>query len=62
LSTRKTEVVMVTEKEEYWIRTDGRDIDIESLIIPKCVELHKQRRIERWPMAPPESEHAVEDD
>jgi phosphopantothenate-cysteine ligase len=43
LSTRKMEVVLVTETEETWIRTEGKDIDIEKLIIPKCVELHQKR-------------------
>jgi phosphopantothenate---cysteine ligase (ATP) len=43
LNTRKTEVVLVTEKDENWIRTEGRDIDIEKLIIPKCIELHQKR-------------------
>lgn len=43
LSTRKSEVVLVTEKEEVWVRTGGRDIDIEQLIIPKCIELHQKR-------------------
>jgi phosphopantothenate-cysteine ligase len=43
LTTRKTEVVLVTENEETWVRTEGKDIDIESLIIPKCIELHKKR-------------------
>jgi hypothetical protein len=31
------------EKGESWIRTDGTDVDIEKLIIPRCVELHRQR-------------------
>ena len=43
LSTRKTEVVLVTENDDMWLRTEGRDIDIESLIIPKCIELHERR-------------------
>jgi phosphopantothenate-cysteine ligase len=43
LNTRKTEVVLVTEKNENWVRTDGKDVDIESLIIPKCIELHQKR-------------------
>jgi phosphopantothenate---cysteine ligase (ATP) len=43
LNTRKTEVVLVKEKEEQWVRTGGADIDIESLIVPKCVELHNRR-------------------
>jgi hypothetical protein len=62
LSTRKTEVVLVTEKEENWIRTDGNDVDIESLIIPKCIELH-QRRIKQGRLQEdPANESAVEDD
>jgi len=36
LNTRKYEVVLVDEKTETWLRTEGRDIDIESLIVPKC--------------------------
>jgi phosphopantothenate-cysteine ligase len=43
LNTRKFEVVLVTEKDEVWVRTEGEDIDIESLIIPKCIELHQER-------------------
>jgi phosphopantothenate---cysteine ligase (ATP) len=43
LNTRKFEVVLVTEKDEVWVRTEGKDIDIESLIIPKCIELHQER-------------------
>jgi phosphopantothenate---cysteine ligase (ATP) len=43
LSTRKTEVVLVTEKSQVWIRTEGKDIDIERLLIPKCIELHENR-------------------
>ena len=46
LATRKTEVVLVREKEETWVRTEGRDIDIEALIVPKCIELHQQRMVE----------------
>ena len=61
LSTRKTEVVLVTEKEENWIRT-GNDIDIESLIIPKCIELHQQRIKEGRLQEDPANESAVEDD
>jgi hypothetical protein len=62
LNTRKTEVVLVTEKDENWIRTDGRDIDIESLIIPKCIELHQQRIREGKLMEEAANESAVEDD
>jgi len=43
LNTRKYEVVLVDEKTEMWLRTEGKDIDIESLIVPKCVELHQER-------------------
>jgi len=43
LNTRKYEVVLVDEKTETWLRTEGRDIDIESLIVPKCIELHQAR-------------------
>ena len=42
LNSRKTEIVLVSEEED-WIRTEGREIDIESLIIPKCVKLHQER-------------------
>jgi hypothetical protein len=62
LTTRKTEVVLVTEKEETWVRTEGKDIDIESLIIPKCIELHKQRMAEGHLHEDPEQEEAVEDE
>jgi phosphopantothenate---cysteine ligase (ATP) len=43
LNTRKFEVVLVTEKDEAWVQTEGKEIDIESLIIPKCIELHQER-------------------
>ena len=62
LSTRKTEVVLVTEKEETWIRTEGKDIDIESLIIPKCIELHRKRMQEGHLREDPENEEAIQDD
>lgn len=62
LNTRKTEVVLVTEKDEAWIRTDGKDIDIESLIIPKCIELHQRRMQEGSLSEDPENEEAIEDD
>jgi hypothetical protein len=62
LNTRKTEVVLVTEKKESWVRTDGKDIDIESLIIPKCIELHQQRIREGKLMEEAANESAVEDD
>ena len=62
LNTRKTEVVLVTEKDENWIRTDGKEIDIESLIIPKCIELHQQRIREGKFMEEAANESAVEDD
>ena len=62
LNTRKTEVVLVTEKDEKWIRTEGRDIDIESLIIPVCIELHQQRIKEGKLLEDPANESAVEDD
>ena len=62
LNTRKTEVVLVTEKSETWLRTEGKEIDIESLIIPKCVELH-QKRMKEWNLLEdPENEEAIEDD
>lgn len=54
-------MVLVTENEETWVRTEGKDIDIESLIIPKCVELHKQRIAEGQLREDPENEEAVED-
>jgi phosphopantothenate---cysteine ligase (ATP) len=59
LSTRKTEVVLVTEKDEMWVRTEGRDIDIESLIIPKCIELHERRMREGILAEVPENEEVV---
>jgi len=62
LSTRKTEVVLVTENAETWVRTEGRDIDIESLIIPKCIELHRKRMDEAHLGETSENEEAVEDD
>jgi hypothetical protein len=62
LSTRKTEVVLVTEKEETWIRTEGKDIDIEKLIVPKCIELHQKRMYEEQLLEDPENEEAVEDE
>ena len=62
LSTRKTEVVLVTENEETWVRTEGKDIDIESLIIPKCIELHCKRMQEGQLREDPENEEAIEDD
>lgn len=55
-------MVLVTEKEERWIRTEGKDIDIESLIIPQCIELHQQRIKEGKVMEDPANESAVEDD
>jgi phosphopantothenate-cysteine ligase len=61
LTTRKTEVVLVTEKEEVWVRTEGRDIDIEALIIPKCIALHQQRIKEGKLLESPENENAVGD-
>jgi phosphopantothenate-cysteine ligase len=62
LNTRKTEVVLVTEKNENWIRTDGKDVDIESLIIPKCIELHQKRMKEGNLLQGPKIEEAVEDE
>jgi len=62
LSTRKTEVVLVTEKDENWIRTEGKDIEIEGLIIPKCIELHQQRIKEGKLLEDPANESAVEGD
>jgi hypothetical protein len=62
LSTRKTEVVLVTEKDKTWVRTEGKDIDIESLIIPKCIQLHKKRMSEGKLSESSENEEAVEDD
>ena len=62
LSTRKTEVVLVTENEETWVRTEGKDIDIESLIIPKCIKLHCKRMQEGQLREDPENEEAIEDD
>lgn len=62
LSTRKTEVVLVTEKDDTWLRTEGKDIDIEKLIIPKCIELHRRRMKEGNILEDPENEQAIEDD
>ena len=61
LTTRKTEVVLVTEKEETWVRTEGKDIDIESLIIPKCIELHTTRIADGHLTEDPKNEEAVDD-
>jgi len=53
--------VLVTEKEETWIRIKDKDADIESLIIPQCVELH-QRRIEEGALIEdPGNESAIEE-
>lgn len=52
----------MTEKKETWIRTDGKDIDIESLIIPRCIELHQQRMKEGNLLEQPENEEAIEDE
>jgi hypothetical protein len=52
----------VTENNETWIRTEGKDIDIESLIIPKCIELHQQRMKEGNLLEHPENEEAIEDE
>lgn len=62
LSTRKTEVVLVTEKEEKWVRTEGKDIDIEKLLIPMCIELHQKRMQNGLLKEDPENEEAIEDD
>jgi hypothetical protein len=62
LNTRKTEVVLVTEKDEAWVRTDGKDIDIESLIIPKCIELHQKRMKEGNLLQDLNIEEAIEDE
>lgn len=62
LNTRKTEVVLVTEKNENWVRTDGKDVDIESLIIPKCIELHQKRMKEGNLLQGAKIEEAVEDE
>jgi len=61
LNTRKYEVVLVTEKDEMWIRTEGKAIDIESLIIPKCVELHQKRIAEGNFKEDRGNESAIED-
>jgi len=62
LNSRKTEVVLVTERQETWVRTNGKDIEIESLIIPKCIELHQQRMKEGKLLEDPENEEAIEDE
>ena len=62
LSTRKTEVVLVTETEETWVRTEGKDIDIEKLIIPKCVELHQKRMHNGQSQEGHENEETIKDD
>lgn len=62
LNSRKTEVVLVTEKEETWICTDGKDIEIESLIVPKCIELHQQRMKEGTLLEDPENEKTIAGD
>jgi phosphopantothenate-cysteine ligase len=62
LNTRKTEVVLVTEKNENWVRTDGKDVDIESLIIPKCIELHQKRMKEGNLLQGPKIDEAIEDE
>jgi phosphopantothenate-cysteine ligase len=61
LNTRKTEVVLVTEKNENWVRTDGKDVHIESLIIPKCIELHQKRMKEGNLLQGQKIEEAVEE-
>jgi len=43
LSTRKYEVVLVTERGETWVRTNRQDVDIEKLFIPQCIQLHQER-------------------
>jgi phosphopantothenate---cysteine ligase (ATP) len=62
LHTRKYEVVLVTEKGEEWIRTDGKDVDIEKLIIPKCIDLHQKRMEEGSLSEDLENDQAIEDD
>jgi hypothetical protein len=62
LNTRKTEVVLVTEKNENWVRTDGKDVDIESLIIPKCIELHQKRMKEGNLLQGPKIDEGIEDE
>jgi phosphopantothenate-cysteine ligase len=62
LNTRKTEVVLVTEKNENWVRTDGKDVGIESLIIPKCIELHQKRMNEGNLLQGPKIDEANEDE
>ena len=61
LSTRKTEVVLVTEKNEEWIRTEGKDIEIEKLIVPRCIELHERRMKDGNLLEDPENDEAVAD-
>jgi hypothetical protein len=61
LSTRKTEVVLITDKDETWIRTEGKDIDIESLIIPKCIELYQKRISDGKLSESSENEEAIDD-
>lgn len=55
-------MVLVTEKGEEWIRTDGKDIDIEKLIIPKCIELHRKRMRDGNLSEDLENDQAIEDD
>ena len=62
LSTRKTEVVLVTERSEVWIRTEGRDIDIEKLLIPECIELHQNRMKDGTLFEDTENDEAIVDD
>ena len=62
LNTRKTEVVLVTEKNETWVSTNGKDIEIESLIIPECIELHQKRMKEGNLLQDPKIEEAIEDE
>jgi len=52
----------VTEKNENWVRTDGKDVDIESLIIPKCIELHQKRMKEGNLRQGPKIDEAIEDE
>ena len=52
----------MTEKDEAWVRTDGKDIDIESLIIPKCIELHQKRMKEGNLLQDLNIEEAIEDE
>jgi phosphopantothenate---cysteine ligase (ATP) len=62
LSTRKTEVVLVTERDEVWIRTEGKDMEIEKLLIPNCIALHEKRMKEGTLSEDPENEEAIIDD